>query len=375
MTDGKGVSRFSGRLMAGCCFALVILRWCLAVPPIRYSGVRQNDEMTNLLSDCRYGRLFQKHLSNIQEDFSITYSMQILSQYLGLVRFSHTLFALPFALLSYAMAHFTTPLVAFRGLDFVGILLCMVFARSAAMGFNRFADRQIDAENPRTVARHLPSGTLSPKNVLLFVLFCSIGFIASTLLFLPNRIPLFASVPVLLFLFGYSYTKRWTVAAHFWLGFSLMLAPLAAWVVVRPVLFPVPIPPLLLGLAVLFWTVGFDLIYAAQDADIDQQQGLHSIPGKYGITAAFRLSALCHVAAVILWGILPMFYEPFGTVYGIGIGLAAVILAAEHYLIIPRCNGPVNVQRINIAFFQLNIFVSMGLFAVGIFELIRFAGK
>jgi 4-hydroxybenzoate polyprenyltransferase len=295
--------------------------------------------------------------------------------YLSLIRFSHTLFALPFALLSYGMAlklnFLDTPPIPFRGLDLVGILLCMVFARSAAMGFNRFADRRIDADNPRTASRHLPSGILTPKSVLLFVLIWSGGFIASATLFLPNRIPLFASVPVLLFLFGYSYTKRWTVAAHFWLGAALMLAPLAAWIVVRPVLFSVPIPPLLLGLAVFFWTAGFDLIYAAQDASIDQQQGLYSIPGRYGITTAFRLSAVCHIVAIILWGMIPIFYPPFGMMYNIGIGLVAVILTLEHYLVMPHHNRPVNLQRINVAFFQLNVLVSLGLFASGVLELTK----
>jgi len=295
--------------------------------------------------------------------------MQLISHYLGLIRFSHTLFALPFALLAYVMAHFETPTVPFRWLDLVGILLCMVFARSAAMGFNRFADRRIDAGNPRTASRHLPSGILSTQNVLLFVLICSIGFVASTLLFLPNLIPLIASMPVLLFLFGYSYTKRWTVAAHFWLGAALMLAPLAAWVVVRPVLVPVPMPPLLLGLAVLFWTAGFDLIYATQDADYDNKQGLHSIPGRYGIKVAFRLSLVCHIAAVVLWGIVPFFYEPFGMIYGIGVGLIAIVLAVEHYLVQPRPGCPVDLQRINVAFFQLNVLVSLGLAAVGILDL------
>ena len=296
--------------------------------------------------------------------------MQLISHYLGLIRFSHTLFALPFALLAYVMAHFESPPVSFRWLDLVGVLLCMVFARSAAMGFNRFADRKIDAENPRTASRHLPSGILTSNHVLLFVLICSAGFIASTLLFLPNRIPLFASVPVLLFLFGYSYAKRWTVAAHFWLGAALMLAPLAAWVVVQPVLFPVPIPPLLLGLAVLFWTAGFDLIYATQDAECDKKQGLHSIPGRYGIKAAFRISLLCHIAAVVLWGSIPFFYEPFGMIYGIGVGLVAIVLAVEHYLVQPRRGCPIDLQRINVAFFQLNVLVSLGLAAVGIIDLV-----
>ena len=306
---------------------------------------------------------------------SPTRNMQTISHYLSLIRFSHTLFALPFALLSYVMAHFAEPPVSFRGLDLVGILLCMVFARSAAMGFNRFADRKIDAENPRTANRHLPSGILSPRHVLLFVTFCSVGFVASTLLFLPNSIPLFASVPVLLFLFGYSYCKRWTVAAHFWLGAALMLAPLAAWIVVRPapLFYPLTdlLPPLLLGLAVFFWTAGFDLIYAAQDADIDKKQNLHSIPGRYGIATAFRLSAVCHVQAVLLWGMIPFFYAPFGVLYGIGVGVVAIILVAEHYIVMPRPHRPVDLQRINVAFFQLNVLVSLGLMGVGIVDIVK----
>ena len=301
--------------------------------------------------------------------------MQIISHYLHLIRFSHTLFALPFALLSYGMALKLniedSPPIPFRWFDLLGILLCMVFARSAAMGFNRVADREIDAQNPRTASRHLPSGILTPQNVLFFVLICSAGFVASTLLFLPgNMIPLIASLPVLLFLFGYSYTKRWTVTAHFWLGAALMFAPLAAWVAVRPILWPVPIDPLLLGFGVLFWTAGFDLIYAAQDTDVDKTRGLYSIPGRYGIPAAFRLSALCHVVAVSLWSILVFVYEPFGIIYGIGTGLVAIILAVEHYFVMPHRNRSVDLQRINVAFFQMNVLVSLGLTAVGILDII-----
>ena len=296
--------------------------------------------------------------------------MQTLVHYLSLIRFSHTLFALPFALLAYTMAHFETPTVAFRELDLIGIMLCMLFARSAAMGFNRWADRKIDAENPRTANRHLPRGILLPRQVLLFVALCSVGFIASTLLFLPNLIPLSASIPVLFFLFGYSYCKRWTAAAHFWLGTALMLAPLAAWVVVRPELFPIPITPLLLGLAVFFWTSGFDLIYATQDADCDKKQGLYSIPGRYGIAAAFRLSAMCHILAVVFWGLIPFYYEPFGWLFGTGVGVVAIILAAEHYWVRPRRGKEPDLQRVNVAFFHLNILVSLGLGVAGILDIV-----
>src|SRR5262245_45279071 len=161
---------------------------------------------------------------------------------LEMIRFSHTLFALPFALLAAIMA-WTTPLTtdhsplthppAFRWQHLAGILVCMVGARSAAMAFNRLADRRIDAANPRTKMRHIPSGTLSPASVLLFTLASSAIFIAGTLLFLPNRLPIVLAVPVLLFLLGHSYAKRFTALAHFWLGLALMLAPVCAWIAIR----------------------------------------------------------------------------------------------------------------------------------------------
>ena len=210
--------------------------------------------------------------------------------YFSLIRFSHTLFALPFALLAACMAAklnlLQSPPVWPRWVDGLGILLCMVFARSAAMGFNRWADRHIDAENPRTARRHLPAGTISARHTLIFVTVHSLAFVATTLLFLPNVIPVVAAVPVLLFLLGYSFAKRWTVCAHFWLGLALMLAPLAAWVVVRPfswqhlladLVLTLPWPVIFLGLAVLFWSSGFDLIYATQDAEHDAKTGLFSV--------------------------------------------------------------------------------------------------
>ncbi len=153
---------------------------------------------------------------------------------LEMIRFSHTLFALPFALLSAALAWCDEP---FRWLDLAGILLCMMFARAAAMAFNRIVDRKIDARNPRTATRHLPAGTLSLTTVVLFTVVCSGCFVAATSLFLlrepPNPWPLYLSAPVLVFICAYSLTKRFTALAHFWLGASLMLAPLAAWIAVR----------------------------------------------------------------------------------------------------------------------------------------------
>ncbi|GHT21516.1 4-hydroxybenzoate octaprenyltransferase [Planctomycetales bacterium] len=287
------------------------------------------------------------------------------ARYLGLIRFSHTLFALPFALLSYAMA---VRLYGFRSLDLLGILLCMVFARSAAMGFNRLADRDIDAENPRTARRHLPLGIVSVGGVCAFVFVCSFGFIASTLLFLPqNPVPLFASVPLLLFLFGYSYTKRWTSAAHFWLGTCLCAAPIAAWVAVRP---EFSFAPLLLGLAVLFWTAGFDLIYATQDTEFDAKTGLFSVPGRYGTKAAFCLSAFCHIVSVFFFASVPLAYPLFGIVFEAGVAAAAIFLFFEHFLARPKRGAAIDLDRINIAFFQMNVIVSVGLFIFGAVDLL-----
>ena len=306
-------------------------------------------------------------------NFSPKLTLNTLAKYLALIRFSHSLFALPFALLSAAMAVrlnlSESPPIRPRWSDIIGILLCMVFARSAAMGFNRWADREIDAENPRTADRHIPTGEISASNALYFVIVSSIGFVLSTLIFLPNRIPFFASLPVLLFLFGYSYAKRWTIFAHFWLGAALMLAPLAAWVVVRPDLIPVPLPPVFLGLAVLFWSSGFDLIYATQDARHDQKVHLFSVPGRLGIPATFQIAACCHIIAVLLFATLPSVYEPFGCLFGVGVAAIAVILATEHWLVAPRSNRPLDLRRVNIAFFQMNVAVSLGLLGIGLLDL------
>src|SRR5262245_58413211 len=198
---------------------------------------------------------------------------------LEMIRFSHTLFALPFALLAAALAwraNFREGL-AFRVRDLAGIVLCMVFARSMAMAFNRLVDRRIDADNPRTASRHLPAGILSVSSVAAFCIACTVGFIASTLLFWPNRWPLYLSLPVLAFLSGYSYAKRFTSLCHYWLGAALSLSPIAAWIAIRG---EIAWPPVLLAGAVLCWVGGFDIIYACQDVAFDQKQGLFSIPAR-----------------------------------------------------------------------------------------------
>jgi len=313
--------------------------------------------------------------------------------FLELIRFSHTIFALPFALLSAAMAlwvryqtlasEFTFHQIQdardslfpnlklwIRWQELVGVLLCMVFARSAAMAFNRLVDAKLDAENPRTVKRHIPAGLLSSSTVTLYTIVCSVGFIASTALFLPNRWPLILSVPVLLFLCGYSLTKRFTSLAHFWLGASLMLAPVAAWIaILGDAAFDfkhgLAYPPLILGGAVLLWVAGFDIIYATQDAEVDRKLRLRSIPAKLGVPGALRLAAACHLGMVALLFTLPSFFEPFGAIWYVGATLTAVLLVYEHALVRPD-----DLTRVNAAFFSCNAIVSIGLLVVGVLDLL-----
>ena len=292
--------------------------------------------------------------------------------YLELIRFSHTLFALPFAFLSAIMAYAVNPVSIPVVRYFFGVLLCMVFARSAAMSFNRWADRKIDALNPRTSNRHIPDGRISPGVVLVFTVLCSIAFVASTCMFLPNNpIPVICSIPVLLFLLSYSYAKRWTAGSHFWLGISLMLAPIAAWVAVLP---QFSFAPLVLALAVFFWSSGFDIIYATQDHDFDVKMKLHSIPAKFGIVRSLMIAAACHVLTLVLLFVLPMFYPTFGRIYYVGLSIIAIMLVAEHLVIRPsRQNGDgkeINLDRINVSFFYLNAIISTGLLVIGIADII-----
>lgn len=291
----------------------------------------------------------------------------MLVRLLELIRFSHTLFALPFALLAAAMAWSANlrsdPPVPFRPLDLLGILVCMATARGAAMAFNRLADRHLDALNPRTRSRHLPSGELSLVSVIAFTVACSLGFVAGTLLFLPgNPIPLLASLPVLAYLFGYSYAKRFTVLSHFWLGGALMLAPLAAWVAIRAEL---SLAPIVLGAAVMFWVAGFDIIYACQDYEFDVKRRLRSVPARFGVSAALRLAALCHLGMVVLLFLLPLVYGGFGAIYLTAVAAIAVLLVYEHAIIRPD-----DLSRVNRAFFHVNAVVSVGLLAAGAADLV-----
>ena len=248
----------------------------------------------------------------------------------------------------------------------MGILVCMIFARTTAMAFNRLADRELDARNPRTANRHLPRGILSVQAVWALVGISAVSFVAGTLLFLPNPWPIRLAVPVLLFICAYAYTKRFTVLSHFWLGASLMLAPLAAWIALRgqPGVFPLDWPPVLLGLAVLFWVAGFDIIYACQDIDFDRRTGLKSIPARLGAAGALRLAALCHAVMLVFLFILPLTF-PLGWIYRIGVLAIAGLLLYEHLLVRPD-----DLKRVNLAFFHVNSMISIGLFVLGLVDLL-----
>lgn len=293
-----------------------------------------------------------------------------LSDWLGLIRFSHTIFALPFAALATVMA-LVAPLPSgshptFRLRDMAGILLCMVFARSAAMAFNRLVDANIDADNPRTATRHLPAGILSRGQVWGFTLACAAGFVGSTALFLPNSLPIIASVPVLLFLFGYSLAKRFTSAAHLWLGVALSLSPICAWVAIRgaeSVFFPADlIVPAVLAAAVAAWVTGFDIIYACQDAEYDAQVGLHSVPARFGVAGALRIAALSHLAMLVLLGMLPLVAGQAGIgpfFWAVWVVVAALVIR-QHWLVAPD-----DLDRVNQAFFDTNAAISLTLLVAG----------
>jgi 4-hydroxybenzoate polyprenyltransferase len=330
--------------------------------------------------------------------------LQTIGHFLSLVRFSHTIFALPFALLATLMAwrmrmldeiaardgqrlYFTASgnfryyqLAVNEDLKFevpfliywqelAGILLCMVAARSAAMAFNRLADRRLDAGNPRTAGRHLPAGTLGVGEVTLFAVVCCAGFVASTLLFLPNRLPLYLSAPVLALLLGYSYAKRFTALAHYWLGLALALSPIAAWIAIRgESVMQRPsdlLPAVVLGAAVAAWVGGFDVIYACQDVVYDRQAGLRSIPVRLGVAGALRLAAASHLATIVLLACVPKVFPQFGWIWWAGIAAVAVLLVYEHALVRPN-----DLTRVNAAFFNVNAIISIGLLFVGGFDLV-----
>jgi 4-hydroxybenzoate polyprenyltransferase len=267
------------------------------------------------------------------------------------VRFGHSVFALPFALASAWLAARGAPEPRVLAL----IVLCAVAARTAAMAFNRWLDRRIDALNPRTAARELPRGVLSSGAVLALVAGAALVFLAGAWLLNPlcgRLAPL-----VLAVVLGYSATKRFTAAAHLVLGLALALAPLGAWLAVRGDFAGDLAPPLLLALAVLTWVAGFDLVYACQDEGFDRAHGLHSIPARLGAPAALRLARALHVVTFGALLALALRAE-LGWIFGLALAGAALLLIWQHSLVAPG-----DLRRVDLAFFTLNGWVSVALFA------------
>lgn len=236
------------------------------------------------------------------------------------------------------------------------------------MAFNRLADWRLDARNPRTQRRHIPVGLLTWGAVATFFAACSAGFVLSTLWFLPNRLPLYLSAPVLMWICGYSFAKRFTALAHFWLGAALMLAPVSAWIAVRGEVVQQNVmdllPSVVLGAAVMLWVAGFDIIYACQDVEVDRRERLNSVPARLGVARALHVAALCHAAMIALLLLLPFVYPLLGGLYWTGIAAVGALLVYEHRLVRPD-----DLTRVNEAFFQVNAVISVGLLLLGAVDL------
>lgn len=286
-----------------------------------------------------------------------------MKSYLSLVKFSHTIFAMPFALTGFFIATREQGTGALRWQLLLLVVLCMVFARSAAMGFNRWLDRDIDAVNPRTQMREIPAGVISPRAALFFVLVNCALFVAAT--FFINRLCFYLSPVALAVVLGYSYTKRFTWLCHFVLGLGLALAPVGAYLAVAGHFAWLPV---LLGLTVLFWTAGFDIIYALQDEEFDKSQQLYSVPAWLGKARALRLSEGLHLlsASFLLtagW-LLHEQLEPAGWLAWGATGVFLGLLLYQHLLVKPN-----DLRRVNLAFFTTNGIASLIFGALTILDL------
>lgn len=277
--------------------------------------------------------------------------MGVVVDYLRLVKFSHTIFAMPFALLAFTYAW----VEGARESDELWLLLlqvigCMVFARNVAMGFNRWADRVIDAENPRTRDREIPAGRVSTRGAVTFVVINALLFVvvAATI----NPLCGYLSPVALAVVMFYSYCKRFTALAHLVLGLSLGIAPVGATIAVVG---SITLESILLALIVMTWCAGFDIIYALQDASFDRSRGLHSIPARFSASVSLTISALLHAAsiALLLWYAT---YQPLSWLLYVGCGLFTIIVASEHYIVTPTRQ-----RNIGIAFGTFNALASMSL--------------
>ncbi len=275
-----------------------------------------------------------------------------MKNYLSLIKFSHTIFALPFAMLGF-----------FLGMQAVGkfidwklfalVVLCMVFARSAAMAFNRYLDRDIDKENPRTAGREIPAGIITPENALVFIVVNALLFIGTT--YFINPLCFYLSPVALLVVLGYSFTKRFTPFSHFVLGLGLSLAPIGAYLAAGG---GFDLIPILYSVAVLLWVAGFDIIYALQDEDFDQSHGLKSIPAWLGKKQALRLSSFIHLLCaglMITAGyLLQSQFAAFVWIHWVGAAIFVGLLLYQHTLVKPN-----DLSKVNLAFFTTNGMASL----------------
>lgn len=281
--------------------------------------------------------------------------MQTVKKYVSLVKFSHTIFAMPFALIGFVLGIFYSKkdMSLSEGVDFFGmgivisklflVIICMVTARNAAMAFNRFLDRNFDAKNPRTAIREIPAGIISANSALRFVILNCLLFILST--FFINRICFYLAPIALFVILFYSYTKRFTALCHLVLGLGLSLAPIGAYLAITG---RFDILPILFSFTVLFWVSGFDIIYALQDVDFDQSQKLFSIPSVLGKPKALRVSEWLHLlsaACVYISGI----YGNFHFIFWIGVSVFTVMLIYQHTIVKPN-----DLSKVNIAFMTAN---------------------
>ena len=269
-------------------------------------------------------------------------SLSVLNNYISLVKIHHTIFSLPFALIGFflAMKEHDNNLNLYLLLL---VVLCVLFARNAAMGFNRYIDREYDKKNPRTALREVPRDIIKPRSALFFVIVNAILFIITT--WFLNRLCFFLSPVALFVVLGYSFTKRFTYLSHLFLGLGLALAPIGAYLAVAA---KFNIVPLLYSFCVLFWVSGFDIIYALQDIEFDSSENLKSLPVRIGKKRALILSSLFHSISVLVI-ILAGFLWPFHLLYWIGCAVFTLLIIYQHLIVKPG-----DLSKVNLAFFTLN---------------------
>ena len=275
--------------------------------------------------------------------------MNLVTKYAHLVKFSHTIFAMPFALMSFVYAVKSSPENTINSNPYwwvvllVQVVMCMVFARNVAMGFNRWADWKIDAKNPRTANREIPAGVISPRAAMWFVAGNAVLFIATAATI--NWLTAVLSPVALLVIMSYSYCKRFTSLAHMVLGLSLGIAPVGAYIAVRG---EFALVPCVLALLVMTWCGSFDIIYALQDREFDIKQGLHSIPSKFSVRTSLYISIALHVVSIAALGWF-VFLMPRSVLIWVGAAIFTAIIILEHILVTPSRQ-----RNIGIAFGTLN---------------------